>query len=179
LERHLFQANNQKLGFLLKDFSPKVHHLSATKGELQGTAESLCGEFAILNLGWHMRILLVDDSSFILLVGRRTLEKSGHEVVADAFDGEDGVRKALAFKPDLVIMDIALPKKNGFEASQLILESLPKTKVLAISAIDEEWIREKAVQSGCYSFLAKPFDPIELLEAVEQAKETKESVKYG
>jgi two-component system, chemotaxis family, chemotaxis protein CheY len=126
-----------------------------------------------------MRIIIIDDSSFIQLIGRRTLEKSGHEVVAEAYDGEDGVRKALAFQPDLVVMDIALPKKNGFEAAMDILEGLPKTKVLAISAIDEDWVREKAFASGCYDFLAKPFDAIQLLESIEQARVGKGETKYG
>ena len=126
-----------------------------------------------------MKVLIVDDSSFIVLICRQALEKAGHEVVGEAYDGMEAIEKAQELRPDLVIMDIALPRKNGFEASELIQQSLPKIKVLAVSAVDEEWVREKAVQSGCYAFLAKPFETKQLLEYIEKAKDKQGDLKYG
>lgn len=126
-----------------------------------------------------MRILLIDDSSFVRLVGRRSLEKAGYTVLIDAHDGADGLRKAKELKPDLVVVDIALPKVNGFEVASRILEAQPYTLVLAISAIDEDWVREKSIEAGCFDFLAKPFEPEQLLERVAHAVSLKESLKYG
>lgn len=126
-----------------------------------------------------MKVLIVDDSSFIILVCKQTLEKSGYEVVGEAYDGLEAVEKAQELKPDLIIMDIALPKKNGFEATEIILDFLPKTKILAVSAIDEEWVKEKAIQAGCFDFLAKPFETVQLLDAVERSKKSVGDLKYG
>lgn len=126
-----------------------------------------------------MKILLVDDSSFIILVCRQALEKSGYEVVGEAYDGYQAVELAQELKPDVIVMDIALPGKNGFEATQLIHEFLPKVKVLAISALDEDWVKQKAVQSGCVDFLEKPFEAVELIDRIEKLKESESELKYG
>lgn len=126
-----------------------------------------------------MKIMIVDDSSFIQLVCRQALEKSGYQVVAEAYDGLEAIEKAEQTQPDLVIMDIALPKKNGFEATVMILELNPKIKVLAISAVDEDWIREKAIQSGCFDFLGKPFETIELLDILCKQRDSHGELKYG
>lgn len=126
-----------------------------------------------------MKILIVDDSSFMTLICKQTLEKAGFEVVGEAYDGLEAVEKAQKLTPDLVIMDIALPKKNGFEATQLILESAPGTKVLAISAVEEEWVREKALKAGCSDFLAKPFETTHLLEIINGLKNNVGELKYG
>ncbi len=126
-----------------------------------------------------MKVLIVDDSSFIVLVCRQALEKSGYQVVGEAYDGITAVELAESTQPDFVIMDIALPRKNGFEATQLIQEILPKTKVLAISAVDEDWIRDKAIESGCFDFLAKPFDTIALVGRLDEAKDAQGGLKYG
>lgn len=126
-----------------------------------------------------MKVLIVDDSSFIVLVCRQTLEKSGYQVVGEAYDGEDAVEKAMAFKPDLVIMDIALPKKNGFEATKEIQARLPKTKILAVSAVDEDMIKEQAISAGCFDFLSKPFESVELLDKIERIKSASGELKYG
>lgn len=125
-----------------------------------------------------MEILVVDDSAFIALVCKQTLEKAGHKIVGSAFDGVEGANMALQLKPDLVILDVALPKKNGFEVAKAILDSLPGTKILAISALEDEWVREKAIQHGCYDFLAKPFDTDELLEYIGRSDQGGD-LKYG
>jgi two-component system chemotaxis response regulator CheY len=126
-----------------------------------------------------MKVLIVDDSSFILLVCRQALERSGYEVVGEAEDGASAVEIAEQTRPDFVIMDIALPKKNGFEATQMIHEVLPKAKVLAISAVDEDWIRDKAIASGCFDFLPKPFDTVTLISLLDDAKDSQGDLKYG
>lgn len=126
-----------------------------------------------------MKVMIVDDSSFIQLVCKIALEKAGYTVVAEAYDGVEAVEKAERTQPDFVIMDIALPRKNGFEATMMIQELNPKIKVLAISAIDEDWVKEKAIQSGCFDFLAKPFETIQLVDILDHEKSSKGELKYG
>lgn len=126
-----------------------------------------------------MKVLVVDDSSFIHLVCRQVLEKAGHEVVGQAYDGEEAIEKAQVTLPELIIMDIAMPKKNGLEATEAILEFLPTTKVIAVSAIDEDWLKEKADQVGCFAFLPKPFENKVLLGLVDKAADDEEELKYG
>ncbi len=126
-----------------------------------------------------MKVMIVDDSSFIQLVCRQALEKSGYQVVAEAYDGEEAVELAKNTQPDFVIMDIALPKKNGFEATLAIHEILPKAQVLGISAVDEDWIRDKAIESGCFDFLAKPFETLELIDIFDKVKASIGELKYG
>ncbi len=126
-----------------------------------------------------MKVLIVDDSSFVILVCRQALEKSGYQVVGEAYDGVSAVEIAESTQPDFVIMDIALPRKNGFEATQMIQEILPKVKVLAVSAIDEDWVRDKAIESGCFDFLPKPFDTIALISRLDEMKDSLGDLKYG
>ena len=126
-----------------------------------------------------MKILLVDDSAYILLICRHALEKSGYDVVGDAYDGEQAVEMARQLKPDLVIVDIALPKINGFDVTKQVLEELPTTYVMGISALDDKWVRDKATEAGCHDFLTKPFDALELIDRVNRLKISDKEVKYG
>ena len=126
-----------------------------------------------------MRVLIVDDSSFITLFCRQALQKAGYEVVGEAYDGEEAVKMAFQHKPQLILMDIALPKKNGFEAAKAIMEKLPRTKIIAISALEEEWVGERYKQSGCVAFLAKPFDVKTLMENIEKIFDPDGELMYG
>ena len=126
-----------------------------------------------------MKVYLIDDSSFINLVCRQALTKAGHEVIGESYDGEDGIKQVCEKKPDVVIMDVALPKKNGLEATEAILEEHPGIKIIAISALDDSWVEEKAHEAGCVSFLRKPFNAMDLVTHVENAFGHQKEVKYG
>ena len=128
-----------------------------------------------------MRILVVDDSSFICLICRQILEKNGFEVVNEAYDGIKAVEMARQDQPDLIIMDLALPLQSGLEASRRILTHRPDTLILAISAVDEQWAQDEASEAGCFAFLGKPFDSKQLLSYIEKAKQIKNGgeLKYG
>ena len=126
-----------------------------------------------------MKILIVDDSSFVNLVCRQALERSGYQVVGEAFDGVAAVELANELQPEVILMDIALPKKNGLEATTEILTSHPQIKIIAMSALDEIWVNEKTKEVGCVSFLAKPFTSVDLIKFVEEAATYKEKLKYG
>ncbi len=113
------------------------------------------------------KILLVDDSSTVLLMERMILSKSQYEVV-EARDGQEGVEKALAEKPDLILMDVVMPRLNGFEAVRRLREeeatrSIP---VIMVTTRGELESVESGYASGCSEYVTKPIDGLELLTKV-------------
>ena len=85
----------------------------------------------------------------------------------------------MVLEPDVILMDMALPKKNGMEAAELILQNQANVKIIAMSAIEEDWIGQKAIESGCVAFLPKPFDHIALLSYIREVETSESEVKYG
>src|SRR5690606_10591360 len=99
----------------------------------------------------------VDDAPFIREVVRHLFDGTEIEIVAEAEDGKDAVEKVLKLKPDIVLMDIVMPKQSGIEATQLIKEKLPHVKILACSTVDNEVMMMKAIEAGCSHYVTKPF----------------------
>lgn len=116
-----------------------------------------------------IRLLVVDDAPFIREIVRHAIRNSEIEVIAEAEDGVEAVQLTRELKPDVVLMDIVLPEKNGIEATREILAENPKVRVIAFSTNDHEAIVVKALEAGCCSFIVKPFQANELIEAIEQA----------
>ena len=125
-----------------------------------------------------MSVFIVDDSSFIILICRQALSKAGYEIAGEAFDGEEALEKIKETKPSIVLMDIALPKKNGFELAKEVMSELPETKIIAISALEDEWVEGKINEAGCVSFLRKPFKAMDLIEHIENAIGEGKELKY-
>ena len=102
------------------------------------------------------RIMLVDDHESMGDGLREGLERSGDfEVVGQAGDGDAAVRVALNLKPDVIIMDVMMPLKNGIEACREIMEVLPETKVLILTASSGEDAVIEAVAAGATGYLQK------------------------
>ena len=115
------------------------------------------------------RILIVDDSPSQLIGMRRTVEKLGHQVVT-AEDGAAGVETAKRELPDLILMDVQLPKMSGLDATR-ILKADPRTAhipIIVITSFALSGDREKASAAGANNYLAKPYSPRELLALVRQ-----------
>lgn len=120
-----------------------------------------------------IRLLVVDDAPFIREIVRHALRMSDIIIVAEAEDGEEAVRAALEQRPDVILMDIVLPLKSGIDATREILAVHPRTRVIGFSTNDHETIVLKALDAGCCSFIVKPFEAAELIEAIEQAVQPK------
>jgi DNA-binding NarL/FixJ family response regulator len=114
-------------------------------------------------------VLLVDDHSLVRRGFRRMLEDEPDMlVVGEAGDGEEAVRLAHEFKPQVVVMDSALPKMNGLEATRQILEKLPETNVLMLSMHSENtWVRQ-AIEAGAKGYILKNAMNLELSSAVRR-----------
>ena len=109
------------------------------------------------------KILLVEDNPATIDVIQKELEFLGYESVV-AEDGKEGVEKASSYLPDLIIMDISLPKMDGLEASTAIRKN-PKTQTIPILAATARALpgdKEKCLQAGCDDYIAKPFTHREL-----------------
>lgn len=116
-----------------------------------------------------MKILIVDDSLLLRNIIKNELSFEGYEIVAEAKDGEDAIKKYESHKPDLVTMDITMDGMNGLDAAEHILKSHPKAKIIMVSALGEDEVMSKAVKMGVKDFIVKPFTPERLLNAVKKA----------
>ncbi|HET7294665.1 MAG TPA: response regulator [Vicinamibacteria bacterium] len=114
------------------------------------------------------KILLVDDSVTSLFMERMTLKHGPYDLVT-ASDGQQGVERALAERPDLIVMDVVMPRMTGLEALRE-LRSKPETRgtpVILVTTRGEPANVEAGYESGCTDYLTKPFDPEELLVKVQ------------
>jgi DNA-binding NarL/FixJ family response regulator len=114
-------------------------------------------------------ILIVDDNSGVRNVLTRILQK-GREfsVVGEAEDGSEALELARALSPDLILMDLAMPRVNGLEATRKIKIERPGTKVIILTRYDEDAYRQAATQSGADAFLPKGTRLAELLATIRQ-----------
>ncbi|MBI3058026.1 MAG: response regulator [Deltaproteobacteria bacterium] len=115
------------------------------------------------------RVLLVEDHPETIEVMQLELEVLGFEVVV-AQNGLEAVEKATAESPDLIVMDMLMPKMNGFQAAASIRQS-PKIKgipILAATALARPGDREKCLESGCDGYIAKPFTHRQLGAAIDR-----------
>lgn len=113
------------------------------------------------------KILVVDDSPTQLLAVVKTLEKLDY-AVSTATDGEEALDKALSDRPDLMILDIILPKKNGFQVCRQ-LKTTPDTqdiKILLLSSKSLDADRFWGLKQGADEYMTKPFEPKELVKTV-------------
>jgi two-component system chemotaxis response regulator CheY len=126
------------------------------------------------NVNMKTKIVVVDDAPFIREVVRHLLAGTEIEIVAEAEDGIDAVEKVLHHKPDIVLMDLVMPRLSGIEATQQIKEKLPGVKILACSTLDSETMMMKAIDAGCSQYIIKPFKGSELVEALRDLVRSKE-----
>ena len=115
----------------------------------------------------RIRVMVVDDHPMMRNGLRDTLEASGRfEVVGLAGDGEEALRTVEELQPEVIVMDVLMPGKNGIDACREIMELLPDTRVMMLTASTEEDAVIEAVAAGATGYLQKYSRPEELVEAV-------------
>ena len=118
-----------------------------------------------------LRVLLVDDHALVRLGFRRLLDDAGIEVVGEASDGREAVLLAERLRPDVVVMDYAIPVQNGAMATRLIRERLPATRVLMLSMHAEPSYVANSRDAGASGYLLKNALDLELVSFVRQVME--------
>ena len=112
-------------------------------------------------------ILLVDDHALIRKGLRNLLESDPKlRVAGEAVDGEEAFSQALELKPDVVVMDITMPKSDGIQACKAILKELPDTRIIALSIHGGKRFIEKMLSAGASGYILKDSAPEELLQAI-------------
>ena len=115
----------------------------------------------------RIRVMVVDDHPVLRTGLQDLLEASGHcEVVGEAADGEEAIDKAEGLNPDVIVMDVIMPRKDGIDACREIMELLPDTRVVMLTASSEEDAVIEAIAAGATGYLQKYSPPEELVEAV-------------
>ncbi|MCY4393040.1 MAG: response regulator transcription factor [Chloroflexi bacterium] len=115
----------------------------------------------------RIRVMVVDDHSIVREGLKHVLEQSGEfEVVGQAADGEEAVRVAAEVSPDVVVMDVMMPGKDGVEACREIMEFAPETRVVMLTVANEETAVLEAVAAGATGYLQKETDRERLLSTV-------------
>ena len=117
----------------------------------------------------RISVLLVDDHSLVRRGFRRMLEDEADiRVVGEASDGEEAVKLARSLKPQVIVMDCALPGMNGLQATRKILQLLPETLILMLSMHTEEtWVRQ-AIDAGARGYVLKNAMDLELSSAIRR-----------
>ncbi len=114
-------------------------------------------------------ILIVEDEPRNLTLLRDLLQVSGYKTI-EATDGEQGVKLARAKKPDLILMDIMMPKMDGLEATRILKADATTSNIpiLALTSYAMKGDKERILEAGCDGYLAKPIDIKELLKIVAE-----------
>ncbi|MCP5464151.1 MAG: response regulator [Deltaproteobacteria bacterium] len=115
------------------------------------------------------KILIVDDAQFMRMMIKDVVSSLQLEVVGEACNGEEGVKMYQELKPDLVTLDLVMPKMGGIEAMKAIREFDPEAKVIVVSAIDQREILMEAIRLGAQDFIVKPFEETRVQSAIQKA----------
>jgi AmiR/NasT family two-component response regulator len=114
------------------------------------------------------RVLIAEDEALIRLDLAEMLDEAGYEVVAQAGDGEEAVERAREHRPDLVIMDVKMPRLDGIAAASLIAAERI-APVVMLTAFSQRDLVERARNAGAMAYLVKPFTMTDLMPAIEIA----------
>jgi signal transduction histidine kinase len=115
----------------------------------------------------QVRVLVVDDTPALRVLMRAVLEGTGFEVVGEAGDGLAGVTLAAELRPDLVLLDLAMPVMDGLEALPRLREELPDTKVVIVSGFERRAMENQVVEAGADAYVQKGLPPAAMLTVLQ------------
>lgn len=115
------------------------------------------------------RVMIVDDAAFMRMMLRKIVMVAGHDVVGEAVDGDMAVQMYRSLKPDLTILDITMPGKDGIEVLREIREQDPAARIVMCSALGQEPKVMESMRLGAREFVVKPFESEVVEQAIEKA----------
>ena len=114
------------------------------------------------------KILIVDDAFFMRNMLGNMVKDIGYNDIFFAVDGIDAVKNAEELKPDIITLDISMPGMDGLEAVSKILEVSPESKIIMVTAVDNQFVIKSALKSGAVDFLKKPISKDELEDRLKR-----------
>ena len=111
-------------------------------------------------------ILIADDSDAIRLVLKDILSIGEHEIVGEAIDGAEAVDQFMKLNPDLMLLDLAMPKKDGLTVVKEVIGFDPNAKIILITASDDQKVIGQCLQEGATTYISKPFDFNSVLKSI-------------
>jgi two-component system chemotaxis response regulator CheY len=115
-----------------------------------------------------MRVLVVDDSTYIRSRIKTILEANGHTVVGLAENGEEAIDMAVELMPDLITLDNILPDMSGIDVLKALKDQKGMTKVVMISAVGQQSAIAEGLACGASDYLVKPFQDTDLIEIIQK-----------
>ena len=115
-----------------------------------------------------IRVLLADDHVLVRQSLKSLLEREGFQVVGEASDGQEAIRKVESLRPDIAVMDISMPILNGVDAARELSRSFPKTKAILLTQHDENQYISEALEAGVKGYVLKSQAAGELVQAIGQ-----------
>ncbi len=115
-----------------------------------------------------VRVLLVDDSMYIRTVLGSIIVDAGFEVVGEAAEGEEAIRKYMDLKPDIVLMDVIMEPMNGMAATEAILDKDPAALILMVTVLEAKEILVDLIKIGAKGYITKPFSKEEIAEKIRE-----------
>ena len=109
------------------------------------------------------RIMVVDDAPYLREVMREIIEPEGYEVVREGANGLEALERFADYQPDLVLMDLVMPRFSGIEGTKMILNRFPSANVVVSATLGQESMIVEAFQAGARGYVMKPFRPDEVL----------------
>jgi CheY-like chemotaxis protein len=116
----------------------------------------------------NTRLLLIDDNAIWRTFATRHLNEAGLTSIEVAYDGVQGVFKAGALQPDIILMDVSLPHMNGIEAAAKIRDAAPQSKVIFVSSTTDPQVIQAAMEAGGLEFVVKPRAGRDLIPAIRR-----------
>lgn len=114
-------------------------------------------------------VVLVDDHTMLRQGLRRALEGEGIKIVGEASDGDEGVKVALATKPDVVLMDVSMPNTDGIEATKRLVSADARQRVVMLTMHVDREVIDRAIKAGAVGYLTKDAAISEVIEAIRLA----------
>ena len=115
-----------------------------------------------------VRVLVADDSASIRILLKDVLSMENYDIVGEAVDGADALEKYEQLQPDVLLLDLAMPKMSGLEVLEQLQPKYPQMKVIVITANGSEQVYKECKKYGAIGYIDKPFDFKDVLAQIEE-----------